>query len=279
MPFYDARGRSNYFIEFGHGRPIILLHGIGNSGRAWGPQIPPLVEAGYRVIVPDHAGHGASAPLSAPFGVDDIAGDVEKLCEQLDIDDLDVVGLSLGGMVALELALRHPTRIGRLIVANSFDKTATPEFHDMAQGWATIFARPDGALQSLEQSWPTLVSPEFQATAAGLQTYQVWHGIAAMADGYSLACVARGIGTFDASARMAQLEMPTLFISGSLDRMSPPETSQRMAEQVSHGQHTMIAGAGHISNADSADEFNKRLLEFLRSAVQKTTAMPNIAMN
>lgn len=52
MSFYDAGGRSNYFVEFGEGRPILLLHGISNSGRAWGPQIPALVEAGYRVIAP-----------------------------------------------------------------------------------------------------------------------------------------------------------------------------------------------------------------------------------
>lgn len=265
MSFYNAHGRDNYFIEFGDGRPIVLLHGISNSGRAWGPQIPGLVKAGYRVIVPDHAGHGASAPLTVPFGVGDIADDVEKLLEQLSVDSLDLVGLSLGGMVALELALRHPTRIGRLIVANSFDKTATPEFQDMAEGWARIFERPKGAIQRLEQSWPSLVSPEFQASAEGLQTYQVWHGIAATADGQSLAHVSRGIGTFDASMRIAQLSMPTLFISGSLDKMSPPATSERMAKQAPHGQHTMIAGAGHISNADSANEFNARLLDFLQA--------------
>ncbi|PTW62571.1 3-oxoadipate enol-lactonase [Breoghania corrubedonensis] len=263
MALYDSAGRTNYFIEFGTGRPILLLHGISNSGRAWGPQISPLVEAGYRVIVPDHAGHGASGKLTAPFGVAALADDVEALLAHLDIEHVDLVGLSLGGMIALELALRHSDRIGRLVVANSFDKTNTPTFHALAEGWAMIFERPSGPVQRLEQSWPSLVSPAFQATQVGLVTYQVWHGIAATTDGTSLAHVARGIGAFDVTEHIAALAMPTLFIAGSLDAMSPPETSHRMAESARQGRYAEIDGAAHISNVDSADRFSTLLLEFL----------------
>lgn len=92
--------------------------------------------------MPDHAGHGASGKLTAPIGVAALAGDIEALLAHLDIGPVDLVGLSLGGMIALELALRDPERIGRLVVANSFDKTSTPVFHALAQGWATIFEHP-----------------------------------------------------------------------------------------------------------------------------------------
>lgn len=269
MAFYDSADRTNYFIEFGTGRPVLLLHGVSNSGRAWGPQIAPLVEAGYRVIVPDHAGHGASSKLTASFGVAALADDIEALLAHLDIRSVDLVGLSLGGMIALELALRHPERIGRLVVANSFDKATTPVFHALAEGWATIFERPGGPVQRLEQSWPSLVSPAFQATPEGLRTYQVWHGIAATADGNSLAHVARGIGTFDVTEHIAALAMPTLFIAGSLDAMSPPEASQSMAERVPKGHYAEIDGAAHISNVDSADRFSALLLEFLDEGLAK----------
>lgn len=264
MSFFDARGRCNYVMEFGTGRPILLLHGISNSGRAWGPQIAPLVEAGYRVIVPDHAGHGASERLTAPFGVGDLADDVEWLLSHLGVDTLDVVGLSLGGMIALELALRHPMRINRLVVANSFDKTATPAFQTMAENWAAMFEQPHGAVKRLEQTWPSLVSPAFQATPDGLRTYQVWHGIAATADGPSLAHVSRGIGTFDVCEQIAGLAAPALFVAGSLDTISPPDISRRMAERAPHGHLTVIEGAAHISNADSAEVFTARLLDFLQ---------------
>ncbi|WP_234050408.1 MULTISPECIES: alpha/beta hydrolase [unclassified Xanthobacter] len=272
MAYYDVRGRSNYFMEFGEGRPILLLHGISNSGRAWGPQIPALVAAGYRVIVPDHAGHGASAPLSSPFGVTDITDDTQQLLAHLGVESLDVVGLSLGGMVALELALREPSRIQRLVIANSFDKTATPEFAAMAEGWATAFEQPHGPITRLEQNWLVSVSAAFRASPEGLRTYQVWHGIAATSDGASLAQVARGITTFDVSNRLGELAMPTLFIAGGLDRMSPADLSRRMAERTPCSTLSIIEGAAHISNADSADEFTAVLLEFLQPAAFDLTA-------
>jgi CP family cyanate transporter-like MFS transporter len=242
MAFYTVAGRSNYVVEFGSGRPVLLLHGISNSGRAWAPQIPALVAAGYRVIVPDHAGHGASGPVDRPFGVGDLADDIEVLLAGLGIDRLDVVGLSLGGMVALELALRHPAMIGRMVVANSFPATTDPAFAAMAQGWATVFEQPHGPVLRLESSWPSLVAPDFQGTAEGMRTYQVWHGIAATADGASLAQVARGVVGFDVTHRLADLACPTLFLSGSLDRMSPPGISRAMAGQAPHGAFALIEG-------------------------------------
>lgn len=263
MPFYTVQGRNNYYMEFGEGRPVLLLHGISNSGRAWGPQIHALVQKGFRVIVPDHAGHGASGRLNAPFSVDDFANDLEALLTHLGVGNLDVVGLSLGGMIALALALRYPNRIDHLIVANSFDKTATAAFQDMAEGWAQVFEQPYGPIIRLEQNWPSLVSPAFQKSAEGLRTYQIWHGIAATVDGLSLAHVARGIGTFDVSNRLGQLTMPTLFIAGGLDRMSMPETSRRMTSSVPNADFVLIEDAAHISNVDAAEAFTTQMLDFL----------------
>lgn len=264
MAFYETHGRTNYFLTFGQGRPVLLLHGISNSGRAWGPQIPALVAAGYRVIVPDHAGHGASGRLSAPFGIADIADDTERLLAMLGIDRLDVVGLSLGGMVALELALRHPGRIGRLVVANSFFQTTSPAFQAMAEDWANIFESPHGPVSRFKQSWPALVSPAFQNSPEGIRTYQAWHGIAATCDGASLAKVARAITDFDVLDRIRGLATPTLLIAGSDDRMSLPQYSRIMAETMANGTYVEISGAAHISNVDSSDAFNAHMLAFLR---------------
>lgn len=264
MAFYNAHGRTNYFLSFGEGRPVLLLHGISNSGRAWAPQIPVLVEAGYRVIVPDHAGHGASERLSRSLGVAGIADDTECLLAVLELDTLDMVGLSLGGMVALELALRHPHRFGKIIVANSFPKTTSPEFKAMAEGWASVFERRHGPIERFEQNWPSLVSTAFRHSGDGLRTYQVWHGIAATCDGASLAHVARGITDFDVTARIGNLSMPALFVAGSEDRMSTPDLSQSMARDAAQGHYAEIAGAAHISNIDSSDAFNAHMLAFLR---------------
>jgi len=269
MAYYTSGKRRNYFIEFGAGRPVVLLHGISNSGRAWSPQIAPLVEAGLRVIVPDHAGHGASGKLDRPFSVSDLAGDVLSLLDHLALDSADVIGLSLGGMVAMEIALTHPERVRKLVVANSFYTTATDEFRTMAEGWATTFRSEDGPLKRLEGIWPMNVNETFRASSDGMKTYQVWHGLAATADGPSIAHVAEGIVGFDISTALASLSMPVLFIAGDHDRMSPPAVSQRMASQVSRSEYVEIAGAAHISNVDSADQFSKAVLAFLCADVKQ----------
>ncbi|MBB6670125.1 alpha/beta fold hydrolase [Cohnella nanjingensis] len=263
MAFYMNGNRRNYFIEFGNGRPVILLHGISNSGRAWSPQIAPLVDAGFRVVVPDHAGHGASAKLDRPFGVSDIAGDVIALLDHLSIEVTDIIGLSLGGMAALEIALTQSRRVRKLIVANSFETSATEEFRTMAEGWARTFRSENGPVKRLEGVWPMNVNEGFRATAEGMKTYQVWHGLAATADGRSLAYVAEGIVGFDATARLESLSMPVLFIAGEQDKMSPPAVSRRMADRVLDARYVEIQGAAHISNADSAAAFNEAVITFL----------------
>ncbi|EJS62866.1 alpha/beta hydrolase [Bacillus cereus] len=272
MAYYINGNRRNYFIEFGSGHPVVLLHGISNSGRAWAPQIMPLVEAGFRVIVPDHAGHGASAKLDRPIGVSEIAADVLTLLDHLSIEVADIIGLSLGGMVALEIALTQPQRVGKLIVANSFDTSATEEFRTMAEGWARTFRSEDGPVKRFEGIWPMNVNEAFRATAEGMKTYQVWHGLAATADGQSLANVAEGIVHFDATTRLASLSLPVLFIAGEQDKMSIPAVSRGMADGVPDACYVEIQGAAHISNADSAAAFNEAVITFLGIASASTTS-------
>jgi 3-oxoadipate enol-lactonase len=173
MSYYENGGRRNYFVEFGSGRPVVLLHGITNSGRAWSSQVAPLARAGLRVIVPDHAGHGASAALEQPFGIKDIADDIAALLTSIGIRKADIVGVCLGGLAALEIALTRPELVGKLVVANSLGTMATRDFQTMLEGWAKVLRGPDGPVTILQQSWPLMVNEAFQASGEGLRTYQV----------------------------------------------------------------------------------------------------------
>jgi 3-oxoadipate enol-lactonase len=263
MAYYDRGSRRNYFLEFGRGRPVVLLHGIDNSGRAWAPQIPALMAAGFRVIVPDLAGHGASAPVTRPFGLQDLAADVIALLAHLDLESADVAGLSLGAMVTLQLALKRPDLIRRLVVANGFATTATPDFKKMADSWAGIFRSQDGPVTIFEQSWPALVNESFRASSEGWRTYQVWHGVAAAMHGPSLAHILEGIVGVDLRDGLASLHVEALFIAGEKDAMAPPDTVRRMADAVAGARYAELAGACHVSNADSSEPFNHELVRFL----------------
>ncbi|KVM10295.1 alpha/beta hydrolase [Burkholderia ubonensis] len=263
MAYFTSSERRNYFAVFSTGRPLVLLHGITNSGCAWGAQLGPFVAAGYQVIVPDHAGHGASGPLQAPVSVADLADDVRTLLDELAIGSADVVGLSLGGLVAMQLALEAPERVGRLVIANSFPAFNGDDVRAMVRSWIDTFREPDGPTKRFEKTWPINASEAFRRSAEGMRMYQLLHGLAAVANGESLAHVAEGIVGFDAEARLSHLEHDTLFVAGALDTMSPPALSRRMAEAAPRGRYIELPHAAHLSNVDSAQAFNEAVLAFL----------------
>lgn len=241
----------------------MLLHGVTNSGRAWGPQIAPLITAGFRVIVLDLAGHGASGPVDRRFGVDDMVDDTIALMEQLRLQGGHMVGLSLGALVALQLSLARPDLVEKIVAASCPERTATPESLKMLGELAAALRGPDGPVKVLEQSWPMMVNQRFRGSSDGVRTYQVWHGVAACAHGPSLAHVADGISGFDLRSRLPTMQRQVLFMSGEKDALSPPEVGRRLADAVPNGKHVELAGAAHISNLDSAPEFDEASISFL----------------
>lgn len=264
MAYYTHQERKNYFTVIGNGRPLLLLHGITNSGRTFAPQVTSLLEAGYQLIIPDHAGHGASDMVAAPFSIDNIASDTLALIEELQLTDITICGVSLGGMVALNLLVTRPELFTKGVIANSFMSTAGEQYKQMAMGWSATFKTQDGPIKRFEQTWPALVNNHFRDSDKGVEIYQNWHAQAALADGQSLANVAQGIGGFDISEKLHEIKQPMLFISGEHDQMSPPQISKLMSEKVEHSYYVDIAGSHHLSNVDSAETFNRVVIGFLK---------------
>ncbi|OHX22039.1 alpha/beta fold hydrolase [Chromobacterium sphagni] len=265
MAYHLHQDRRLYYMECGDGIPALLLHGICNSGRAWLPQLPALNAAGYRAILPDLAGHGASSALSRPHGACELAADCLALLDHLRIAAVHVVGLSLGGMAAQQLALAAPERVCSLTVANSFCSTAGSEAQALLDDWQQTLRGEDGPLRRLEASWPRNVNAAFRASDAGRQLYLQWHAQAAQADGPSQAWVCEGLRGFDISGRLSAIRAPSLYLSAECDAVSPPELGRWMAGQVPGARHISLAGAAHVANIDSADAFNAALLAFLQT--------------
>ena len=263
MAYYTHQQRKNYFTVLGQGRPLLLLHGITNSGRAFAPQISALIKAGYQLIIVDHAGHGASQTITRPFSVKDIANDTFALLDHLALTEVTVCGVSLGGMVALNMLSAQPELFTKGVIANSFMSTNSDAFKQMAMSWSATFKEQDGPVTRFENTWPILVNEQFRQSDKGIETYQSWHAQAALADGVSLANTAQGIVGFDVSDKLHTIKQPMLFISGENDLMSDPDISKTMSSRVKHSRYVNIVGANHLSNVDSAPEFNQTLLEFL----------------
>jgi pimeloyl-ACP methyl ester carboxylesterase len=117
MSYADVNGLSLYYSEHGEGEPLVLLHGGFGAGELLAPIIPALA-AGRRVIAVDLQGHGRTADVDRPLRPELMAGDIAVLIEHLGLERADVMGYSLGGLVALRTAIQHPDRVRRLVLVS-----------------------------------------------------------------------------------------------------------------------------------------------------------------
>ena len=263
MPHFERDGRRLHYEQLGRGRPVVLIHGFTNAGWSWMNQVAALVFAGYRVIVPDLRGHGLSDPATDVTTVDDLTHDVVGLLDHLAIERASVCGLSLGGMIALTLALEQPQRIDRLVVANSRAAFDDPATADLVAGWVETFRQPGGPLKRFQATWPVMLNAEYRQSSAGRATYATWCRLAERHSGSSLANVALGMRAFGVADRLRTIRQPTLVIAGEADKLFPPAVAREVSDAVAGARFTVIPGAAHISSLDSAEAFNAHLLEFL----------------
>jgi 3-oxoadipate enol-lactonase len=266
MPHYPSRGRPLHYETVGEGRPVLLLHGFTNHAFAWAAQLGPLVHAGHRAILPDLDGHGRSPPADRVTTVAALAEDAVALLDHLWIERAVVCGLSLGGMVAQQLAVAAPERVAGLVVANSRPEADTPELREAVSGWIALLEQPDGPRKRLAATWPILVNAAFRESPTGAAAYEAWAAVLARIPGASLGNVARGMTAFNVVERLAGVRAPTLVVSGEEDRLIPPAASRAIAERIAGAAFHVIPGAGHISNLDSPAAFNGLMLDFLERA-------------
>jgi 3-oxoadipate enol-lactonase len=263
MAIFQAGRHRLHYEDLGSGRPIVLIHGFTNYGLSWTPQLASLVHAGYRVILPDLRGHGASKPATALCTVPELGGDLIELLDYLDISSAALCGLSLGGMIGLQLAIDHPDRVAALVVANTRPCFSDPEAIALVDGWTSLFLQPDGPRKRLHATWPMLANDPFRESTAGRAAFEAWAQVAAAVEGSSLSFVARGMNRFDLRERLRQIRAPVLVISGDRDRLFSVEHGQQIAQGIAGSSFATIPGAGHLSNLDTPDQFNRLLLDFL----------------
>jgi 3-oxoadipate enol-lactonase len=264
MAFFESRGMKLHYEVVGSGPPILMLHGFTNHGMVWAQQIADLLDAGYRVVLPDLAGHGLSQAADRKTTVDELAQDMVNLLDHLAIDRTIVCGLSLGGMVAQYMAADHQTRISALVVANSCVDSTAPDVVAAIDSWIEMFEKPNGPLLRLQAVWPQMLNERYRASPAGDAFLESWKRINGKIPGSSFANVARGLQQFKSADRLNKIKVPCLVISGEFDRLFPPAVCQEIANLTSGATFAVIGGAGHLSSLDSPREFNDSVLRFLQ---------------
>ena len=261
MPFYTSRGARLHYEIAGEGAPVLLVHGFTNFGQVWAGQVAALVHAGYRAIVPDLAGHGLSAGADAITDMPALAADLVALLDALGLERATICGLSLGGMVAQQMMVDHPERVGAAVIAGS--RADNSGMAAAVANWITELEGAGGALGRLAKTYPMLLNERYRNSAAGEASLQLWQLVLSKVDGHALAHVARGMLRFDVGAHLPAVRTRTLVIAGEQDQLIAPALTRHIAELIPAAQFVEIAGGGHISSLDSAATFNTLLLQFL----------------
>jgi pimeloyl-ACP methyl ester carboxylesterase len=252
-----------YYVEHGAGEPLVLIMGFGGDHIAWGFQIPAFVSAGYRVVAFDNRGVGQSDTPEVPYTTRVMAEDTVGLMDALGIGRAHVLGVSMGGMIAQELALGFADRVRSL------------QLH-------CTYARPDRYMQALSRAWRSIrtsLSHEesLRAIALWLFTPATVNERPefvelliqnALANPYpqSLTGFLRqgdAVAAHDAWERLPLVRCPTLVTVADDDILVPPRFSRELAARIPGAELHTLPGAGHAYFWERPEAFNHLCLEFL----------------
>lgn len=245
MPSTDAGGTELHYVRAGSGEPMLLIQGMSATHLTWGrPFLAPLEES-FDCVVFDHRGMGLSGPAEMPFGIVDLAGDVVGLLDALGIERAHVVGISMGGMIAQELALSHPQRIRTLTLGATYcgGPGATLMGEKDLQMLGTAVASGDRE-QVHRAMWKINFSPDFRGDESNYTPFrEMATELRAPKDvvfQQMQACAAH-----DTSARLSQVSVPTQVIHGTADRLLGVNNGILIASLLSV-EPQLLEGVGHM---------------------------------
>ncbi len=240
---------------------IILSSGLGGSGSYWAPQLAAL-GAHFRVITYDHRGCGGTGgAVPENGGIAAMADDVLEIVETLGLTRFDFMGHALGGLIGLELALRRPDLIGRLILVNAWSK-ADP--HSGRCFDIRIELLEKSGVPAFVKAQPLFLYPaQWMADNAERMAADEAHGIAHFQGRDTILRRIAALRAFDVDDRLGQVQTPTLVVATKDDLLVPYSRSLRLAEGLANAELALSASGGHAVNVTEPDAFNQTVLGFL----------------
>ncbi len=247
--------------DHGEGVPVILLHGFPLSSQIWTP-VRTAVEQAARLITPDLRGFGASEKPATGYGIEDLAGDIIRLADALEIDRFVLGGHSMGGYVALGIAAAWPGRLAGLILVDTRAEADAPERRDRRNAAIARIASGD-VPGFLDEFVAGLIGPSSAARAP--RVLAELRAIAAEAAPEALVgCLAGMRDRPDCSALLPALGVPALVIVGREDSLTPPPASRAMAAAMPGATLVEIPSAGHTPSMERPIPTAEAILGFLR---------------
>ncbi|TMA58970.1 MAG: alpha/beta fold hydrolase, partial [Deltaproteobacteria bacterium] len=258
----------------GSGDPLLLIMGLAADSRAWLFQVPDFARR-YRTIAFDNRGVGRSSKPAGPYTIHEMADDAAGLLDALDVTRVHVVGVSMGGMIAQELALRHPRRVRSLVLACTFPEPdsdverqqqfSVSQFGGQitATGEMQLDVQALDPLQFFQHLLPRVFNQSFIDRELP-KLIQLFSG--ALEYGFSLEAIlgqVHAVMSHRTTDRLHQITAPTLVLTGDADLLVPSANSDILARHIPGAKLVKVSGGSHGFNFETPDVFNRHVLDFL----------------
>ncbi|MBN2098708.1 MAG: alpha/beta fold hydrolase [Dehalococcoidia bacterium] len=254
-------GLNIYYEVHGNGRPLLLICGLGNDLSSWNLQVPDLARR-YRVISFDNRGSGRTDAPDQPYSIQMMAGDTAGLMDALRIEKAHVLGVSMGGYIAEELAMAWPRRVSSLVLATTSVGPYMLKI-SLLQAWVRQALADMSPMASFQIMLPFMFNDRcFEDPRVVEMAVETIAGHSStpphILTRQMIACAEH-----DARDRIGRITTPTLVLAGKEDPFIPFSLTQELAASIPGAMLNILEGGGHGFSASGAERFNRVVLDFL----------------
>jgi 3-oxoadipate enol-lactonase len=256
MPKIKSNNINLYYEMHGEGQPLVFIHGLGSSTRDWESQVPEFSKS-FKVVAFDLRGHGQSDKPAGPYTMSQYSDDLAGLLRALNITSAHIVGISLGGGIAFQFAIVHPTQVKTMTIVNS-----APTLGDPAQVKPEIERRvgivQQMGMRAMGQALAPALFPKPEHAALRETFIARW----AENDPPAYMDATRALDGWDVTDKLGSIQIPTLVISADQD-YTPVAVKEAYVKLMPDAQLVVIADAHHATPIERPQEFNAVLAQFL----------------
>jgi pimeloyl-ACP methyl ester carboxylesterase len=246
MPSVDIRGIGLHYERAGSGEQLLLIQGMSGTHVSWGTPFRAPLEEAFDVVAFDNRGIGLSAPIDGPFTIAEMAEDTAGLLDALEIERAHVVGISMGGMIAQELALAHPERLRSLTLGCTYCGGPGSQLmpQENAQKLMGGLASGDRE-QAIRAGYEVNLSPTFRADEG---RFAAFHEMATTvpAAKQTIELQVQAIFGHDTSARLGEVATPSLIVHGTADGVLPVENGRLIDSLMPAARLELLEDVGHM---------------------------------
>jgi len=245
-----------YWRESGQGAPVVLLNGWSASGLAWPGEWRRMLERRVRLLRIDNRGSGYSRFVQTPFTVGDMADDVAAVLDETGYEKASVAGMSMGGMIAQEFALRHPDRLAGLVLISTRPPAPAYETPQGTSGSMDML-EPPGRREKLDdyftRLWSSATGTGFAEREPELIAELVKQIVSRPTSRQMLLQQLRAVTGWGHAERLRHIRTPTVVVHGTEDRLIDPINGRRLAALIHGATLVELAGVGHLPPLEAPD--------------------------